>query len=88
MTSSQSWNSTGPSISAIIRSAHAVCSGLVELAMAASRDSKRTTATNMLSLVKPYVPPSQPAAPGPISVRHESPKARSSSWRVHGPWMT
>ena len=53
VTSSQSWNSTGPSISDIIFSAHAPCSGRAEFAIAASRDSKRTTPTNMSSSVKP-----------------------------------
>ena len=53
VTSSQSWNSTGPSISAIICPAHSPCSGRAELAIAASRDSNRTTPTNMSSSVKP-----------------------------------
>ena len=53
VTSSQSWNSTGPSKSAIISSAHSPCSGRAELAIAASRDSKRTTPTNRSSSVNP-----------------------------------
>ena len=53
VTSSQSWYSTGPSIRAIIRSAQAPCSGRLELAIAVSRDSKRTTPMNMSSSVKP-----------------------------------
>ena len=53
VTSSQSWNVTGPSISDIIFSAHAPCSGRAELAIAASRDSNRTTPMNWSSSVKP-----------------------------------
>ena len=60
VTSSQSWNSTGPSASAPIRSANARCAALLEFAMAASQDSKRTTAMNSSSSVNPKVFPSQP----------------------------
>ena len=53
VTSSLSWNSTGPSNSAAIRSAHAPCSGRAEFAIAVSRSSNRTTPKNVPSSVNP-----------------------------------
>ena len=76
VTSSQSWNSIAPSIRAASFSANAPCSGRSELAIAASRESKRITPTNMPSSVKPKVPPSQPVRAG----RHvTTPIARESA---------
>jgi hypothetical protein len=53
VTSSQSWYSTGPSSSAVIRFAHSPCSGRSEFRIAASRDSNRMIPTNWSSSVNP-----------------------------------
>src|SRR6478735_2761442 len=88
VTSSQSWKDTSPSKSVDVSCHHAPCSGRLELRSAASLESNRTTPTNSPSSVTPYVPPSQPDAPGSSSSRHRSICRWRASASVHLPWMT